>query len=220
MKVFCIIPALNEEQTIGEVVKKVKPLCSEVVLVDDGSSDRTAEIAAAAGAVVLKHPLNRGQGAALETGNEYALKKGAEIIFHFDADGQFSVEDIPAVLAPLLSGQADVVLGSRFLEKKSQLPPLKEKFFIPIARLVNFLLFSAVLTDPQSGFRAATRAAWEKIPIRQDGMAHCSEIIAKIFKNKLRVVEAPIIVHYNDFGQRFGGGVRIVKDLLLAKLMD
>jgi len=215
-----VIPALNEEITIGAVVAKVKPLVTEVVVVDDGSSDRTREFAAAAGATVLAHPLNRGQGAALATGNEYALSRGAEIIFHFDADGQFSAADIPAVLAPLLAGVADVVLGSRFLEKKSNLPALKEKVFMPIARLVNLVLFGAVLTDPQSGFRAATAAAWEKISINQDGMAHCSEIIAKIFKNKLRVVEVPITVHYHDFGQRFGGGVKIIKDLLLAKLTD
>jgi polyprenyl-phospho-N-acetylgalactosaminyl synthase len=220
MKIFCIIPALNEEKTIGEVVKKIKTLVDNIVVVDDGSSDKTAEIAAAAGAVVLRHPLNRGQGAALETGNQYALNAGAEAVFHFDADGQFFIEDIPAMLEPLIKGKADAVLGSRFLEKKSNLPFLKEKIFMPIARLVNRFLFGIVLTDPQSGFRAATVATWKKIKIQQDGMAHCSEIIAKIFKNKLRVIEIPITVRYNDFGQRFGSGVRIVKDLLLAKLMD
>jgi polyprenyl-phospho-N-acetylgalactosaminyl synthase len=220
MRIFCIIPALNEEKMIGEVVAKVKPLVSEVVLIDDGSRDHTREIAAAAGAVVLRHQINRGQGAGLETGNQYALQNGAEIILHFDADGQFLAEDIPAVLAPLISGQADMVFGSRFLEKKSELPWLKEKIFMPIARLVNLILLGAVLTDPQSGFRAGTAAAWQKIRINQNGMAHCSEIIAKVFKNKLRVLEVPITVRYDEFGQKFSGGVRIVKDLLLAKLMD
>jgi polyprenyl-phospho-N-acetylgalactosaminyl synthase len=220
MKIFCIIPALNEEKMIGEVVKKVKPLVDEVVLVDDGSRDQTRELAAAAGAVVLRHQINRGQGAALETGNQYALQNGAEIILHFDADGQFLAEDIPAVLAPLISGQAEMVFGSRFLEKKSELPWLKEKIFMPIARLVNLLLLGAVLTDPQSGFRAGTSAAWQQIRINQNGMAHCSEIIAKVFKNRLRVIEVPITVRYDEFGQKFSGGVRIVKDLLLAKLMD
>jgi polyprenyl-phospho-N-acetylgalactosaminyl synthase len=220
MKIFCIIPALNEEKMIGEVVRKVKPLVDEVVLVDDGSRDQTRELAAAAGAVVLRHQINRGQGAALETGNQYALQNGAEIILHFDADGQFLAEDIPAVLAPLISGQTDMVFGSRFMEKKSELPWLKEKIFMPIARLVNLLLLGAVLTDPQSGFRAGTAAAWLAIRINQNGMAHCSEIIAKVFKNKLRVIEVPITVRYDEFGQKFSGGVRIVKDLLLAKLMD
>jgi polyprenyl-phospho-N-acetylgalactosaminyl synthase len=220
MKIFCVIPALNEAATISDVIKKIKPLTSEVVVVDDGSLDKTAELAAASGAVVLKHPINRGQGAALETGNQYSLNKGAEIIFHFDADGQFSLEDIPAILAPIINNEADAVLGSRFLEKRSNLPWLKEKIFMPIARLVNRLLFGVVLTDPQSGFRALSAEAWRKIKIKQDGMAHCSEIIAKIFKNKLRVREVPITVRYDNFGQRFGGGVRIIKDLLLAKLLD
>jgi polyprenyl-phospho-N-acetylgalactosaminyl synthase len=220
MNIFCVIPAFNEEKTISEVVNKVKSLVDNIVVVDDGSSDHTAEIAISAGAVVLQHPLNRGQGAALETGNQYALAKGAEVIFHFDADGQFFVEDIPAVLEPLIKGEVDAVLGSRFLEKKSKLPFLKEKVLMPIARLVNRLLFGIILTDPQSGFRAATAEVWKKIKIKQDGMAHCSEIIAKIFKNKLRVREVSISVRYDDFGLRFGGGVRIFKDLLLASLMD
>lgn len=220
MKIFCIIPALNEEKTVGEVIKNIRPLADTVVLVDDGSTDATAQIASREGAVVLSHPINRGQGAALETGNQYALQDGADIIFHFDADGQFSLEDVPEILAPLLSGEADAVLGSRFLEKKSDLPWFKEKVIMPIARLVNFLLFGVVLTDPQSGFRALTADSWKKIKIKQNGMAHASEIIAKIFKNKLRVCEIPIIVQYNEFGQKFSGGVRVVKDLLMAKLTD
>lgn len=220
MRIFCIIPALNEEGTVGEVIKNVKPLVDTVVLVNDGSTDNTARIASEAGAVVLSHPINRGQGAALETGNQYALQNGADIIFHFDADGQFSIEDIERVLNPLLSGDFDAVLGSRFLEKKSKMPFLKEKIFMPIARLVNFFLFGVVLTDPQSGFRALTSDSWKKIKIKQNGMAHCSEIIAKIFKNKLRVCEVPIVVSYDEFGQKFSGGIRVVKDLLMAKLME
>jgi glycosyltransferase involved in cell wall biosynthesis len=220
MKIFCVIPALNEEKNVGEVIKKILPLVDTVVLVDDGSSDDTAEIAAAAGAVVLSHPINRGQGAALETGNQYALQNGADIIFHFDADGQFSPEDVPEILAPLVSGEFDAVLGSRFLEKKSNLPLFKEKVIMPLARLVNFLFFGIVLTDPQSGFRALSAASWKKISIEQNGMAHASEIIAKIFKNKLRVCEVPIFVHYKEFGQKFSGGIRIFKDLLIARLME
>ena len=226
MKVFCIIPAYNEAQSIGEVIAKVKPLVAEVVVVDDGSSDATVEIAWQAGATVLQHPINRGQGAALETGNQYALKNGAEIIFHFDADGQFSYQDIPAVLAPLMAGTAEAVLGSRFLGKKSNMPVAKEKIIMPLARFVNRLL-GVKLTDPQPGFRALTSEAWKKITIEQRGMAHSSEILHKIFKNKLKVVEVPITVTYHHFGQGlFGGkgsgagGIRILKDLLLAKLMD
>ncbi|MFA5248111.1 MAG: glycosyltransferase family 2 protein [Patescibacteria group bacterium] len=230
MRIFCIIPALNEEKTIGEVVKKVKPLVDEIVLVDDGSSDRTAQIATEFGAVILRHPLNRGQGAALETGNQYALKNGADIIFHFDADGQFSTEDISTVLAPLLSSESDAVLGSRFLGKESNMPAFKKKVIMPIARLVNNVLLGVELsglTDPQCGFRAMTSSAWRKISIKQGGMAHTSEIISKIIRNKIKVKEVPITVTYHRAGQGFfggrgtgSGGIRVVKDLLLAKLMD
>jgi glycosyltransferase involved in cell wall biosynthesis len=227
MRVFCIIPALNEEKYISEVVAKVKPLVSELVVVDDGSTDKTAELARVAGATVLKHMINSGQGASLETGNQYALNQGADIIFHFDADGQFSVEDIPEVLAPLKSGEAEAVLGSRFMGKESNMPAFKKKIIMPIARLVNRLLLGVKLTDPQSGFRAMTASAWRKITIEQKGMAHNSEILYKIFKDKLKVKEVPIKVIYHRAGQGlFGGrgmgsgGIRIIKDIILAKLMD
>lgn len=220
MKVFCVIPALNEEKYISEVVAKVKPLVSEVIVVDDGSTDRTAELACAAGATVLHHLLNSGQGASLETGNQYALKHGADIIFHFDADGQFSVDDIPEVLAPLLSGEVEAVFGSRFLGKESNMPAFKKKVIMPIARLVNYLLLGVKLTDPQSGFRAMTAAAWRKISIEQKGMAHASEILSKTVKNKIKIKEVPIKVIYRRFGLKFSGGIRIIKDIIMAKLMD
>jgi glycosyltransferase involved in cell wall biosynthesis len=227
MKIFCIIPALNEEKYIGEVVAKVKPLVSEVVVIDDGSNDKTAELARSAGAVVLTHLLNSGQGASLETGNQYALNNSADIIFHFDADGQFLTEDIPEVLAPILSGEAEAVFGSRFMGKESNMPDFKKKVIMPIARLVNRWLLGVRLTDPQSGFRAMTAAAWRKIPIEQKGMAHASEILAKVVKNKLIIKEVPIKVIYHRVGQGFfggrgvgSGGIRVVKDIILAKLME
>jgi glycosyltransferase involved in cell wall biosynthesis len=227
MKIFCIIPALNEEKYIGQVVANVKPLVDEVVVVDDGSTDKTAELARSVGATVLSHLLNSGQGASLETGNQYALSKGADIIFHFDADGQFSSEDIPEVLAPILSGEAEAVFGSRFMGKESNMPPFKKKIIMPIARLVNRWLLGVKLTDPQSGFRAMTSSAWRKIPIKQKGMAHASEILAKAVKNKLIIKEVPIKVIYHRVGQGFfggrgvgSGGIRVVKDIILAKLMD
>jgi glycosyltransferase involved in cell wall biosynthesis len=227
MKIYCIIPALNEEKYIGEVVAKVKPLVSEVVVVDDGSTDKTADLARSGGAVVLTHLLNSGQGASLETGNQYALKNGAEIIFHFDADGQFLTEEIPEVLAPILSGEAEAVFGSRFMGKESNMPDFKKKVIMPIARLVNRWLLGVKLTDPQSGFRAMIATAWRKIPIEQKGMAHASEILAKAVKNKLIIKEVPIKVIYHRVGQGFfggrgvgSGGIRIVKDIIMAKLME
>ena len=227
MKIFCVIPALNEEENIKKVVGAVKPLVDEVVVVDDGSTDGTASKARTAGAVVLRHLFNCGQGAALETGNQYSLRRGADVIMHFDADGQFSVEDIPAIIEPLAKGEAEAVLGSRFLGKESNMPLFKKKVIMPIGRLVNKFLLEVELSDPQCGFRALTSSAWRKIAIGQKGMAHASEILSKIIRNKIKIKEVPVGVAYHRAGQGvFGGrgagagGIRVIKDLLLAKLMD
>lgn len=227
MKTVIVIPAYNEEKNIAEVVKKVKPLVDEIVVVDDGSGDQTVRAAREQGVVVLKHLINRGQGAALETGNQYALKQKAEIIVHFDADGQFLAEEIKDIVRPIKEGEAEVVFGSRFLGKKSEIPWFKEKIIIPLAGLVNRLLINVSLSDPQSGFRALSKKAAGKIRIENDGMAHCSEILYKVFKNNFKVKEVPITVVYRGFGQgllagkgRGSGGFKIVRDLLMAKLMD
>lgn len=220
MKVFCIIPAINEEANIKEAVERVKSKVAQVVVVDDGSTDRTSELAKEAGAIVLKHFINRGQGAALETGNQYALKNGADVIVHFDADNQFKAEEISEVLKPIIAGEADAVFGSRFLGRENNMPAFKKKVIMPLARLVNRWFLGIRLTDPQCGFRVMTAKAWRKIKIRQDKMAHCSEILYKAHKNNLQIKEIPISVIYNRFGLKFAGGVEVLKDLLLAKLMN
>jgi glycosyltransferase involved in cell wall biosynthesis len=219
MKIICVIPAFNEAKNILTVINLVKPLVSEVIVVDDCSQDETALLATSAGATVLRHVINRGQGAALRTGTQAALDHGAEIIVHFDADNQFRAEEIPDLVAPIMGGQADAVLGSRFLTKKSNLPPVKKIIIHPLARLVNRLFFNIRLTDPQSGFRALSRLVAKKIKIENDGMAHCSEILYQLFKNKFRVVEVPITVTYHRYGQKFSGGLKIIKDLLIQKLI-
>ena len=220
MKTFCIIPAYNEEKTIGEVIDRVKPLVSQVVVVDDGSNDETKKLASERGAVVLSHIINRGQGAALETGNKYALNNGAEIIVHFDADGQFLAEEIKDIISPIVKGEADIVFGSRFLGKKSNLPWFKKYVIIPLAHLVNKIFIGATLTDPQNGFRAMSSETAKKITIEQDGMAHNTEIISKAFENNLKIKEIPVTIIYHDFGQRFSGGLKIIKDLILARLIN
>ncbi len=220
MKIICVIPAWNEEKNISSVITAVKKQIPEVVVVDDGSQDNTSEQARQSGATVLKHIINRGQGAALQTGNEYALTKKADIIVHFDADGQFLSREIPEIIKPLRKQEVDIVFGSRFLEKKSHLPFSKKYFLLPLARLVNKFVLRVDLTDPQSGFRALSSRAAKAITIEQDGMAHCSEIIYKAFQKKLKFQEVPITVIYHNFGQKLGGGIKILKDLLFAKLMN
>lgn len=218
-KTFCVIPAWNEERNIDSVLPAVKTAVDEVVVVDDGSEDNTYLRAKKHGVTVLRHIINKGQGAALETGNQYCLQKGADIIVHFDADGQFLAREIKDIVGPIHAGEVDVVFGSRFLEKRSFIPWKKRKIILPLAKVVNRLLLGSDLTDPQSGFRAFSATAAPKINIEQDGMAHCSEIIHKAFKNDLKMKEIPITVIYRDFGQSFGGGIRIIKDLLLARIV-
>lgn len=219
MKVFCIIPAHNEATRIAKVINKVKPFVDEVVLVNDGSQDNTGELAREAGATVLTHIINRGQGAALQTGNEYALSKQADVVVHFDGDDQFRAEEIPEIIAPILLQESEAVLGSRFLDKKSDLPKMKKNIIMPLARLANKLFFNINLSDPQSGFRALNKEAVQKIKIENDGMAHCSEILYQIFKNNIKVKEVPITVTYHEYGQKISGGVRIMKDLIIKEII-
>ena len=226
MKTFCVIPAYNEEKTVVEVITRVKPLVDRVVVVDDCSVDKTYSLAKAQGVVVLRHIVNRGQGAALATGNEYALGQGADAVVHFDADGQFLANEIRDIVKPIIQEECDVVFGSRFLEKKSKIPWVKKNIIMPIASKINLIFFNIKLTDPQCGFRALSREALKKIKIRQDGMAHCSEIMAKAFSNNLKIKEVPVTIIYHGFGQSiFGGkgrgvgGIRILKDLFLAKIL-
>ena len=219
MTICVVIPAYNEETNITQVVRGVSAVADQVVVVDDCSVDQTARLARQAGAVVLKHIINRGQGAALRTGTDWAVEQGFAIIVHFDADGQFQTADLPVVVGPLLAGRADIVFGSRFLGAAPTMPFLKKYFLLPVARWVNRWLFGVLLTDPQSGFRAFTSAVARRLKWRQDRMAHASEILALSQRQGWRFSEAPITVVYNHFGQGLGGGLKIMKDLFIKKLM-
>ncbi|MBT6691472.1 glycosyltransferase family 2 protein [Candidatus Parcubacteria bacterium] len=219
MKIFVVIPAWNEAKRIRQVLQSLISLPYEVVVVDDASTDETAEIVREFPVYLLRHRLNRDQGAALQTGNDFALSHGADVIVHFDADGQFLVEEIKDLAQPVIDGVCDVVFGSRFLEKKSKMPWFKKNIMFPIARLVNRILLGIKLTDPQSGFRVLSRQVAEAIIIEQDGKAHCSEIAAKVFEHKFKVKEVPMTVIYHEFGQGLSGGIKIVKDLIFSKLL-
>jgi glycosyltransferase involved in cell wall biosynthesis len=222
VKIFCVIPAFNEEKNIATVINQVKPLVDVVVVVDDCSSDLTVDYAAKTGAVLLKHIINRGQGAALRTGTEYCLNNNADIIVHFDADGQFLSQDIEKVVAPIKNGEAQVVFGSRFLDSahSSEMPIFKKYFIMPLAKAVNKIFFNINLTDPQSGFRAMSSEAARKINWKQDRMAHCSEIMFEVKKNNFKVKEIPTKVIYHNFGQSFSGGLKILKELFIAMLVN
>lgn len=221
MRVFTVVPAYNEAQTISRVVAALKDKVAQVIVIDDGSEDQTAELAKQAGAKVARHLINRGQGAALQTGIDLALKQGAEIIVTFDADDQFVAEEISQVIAPILRGEARAVLGSRFL-KKDNLTPWDKKIVLKIATFITRLYTGLNITDTHNGFRAFSKIAAEAIKIRQDGMAHGSEILEQIKKHKLKFIEAPVTVKYSDYslrkGQKLSNSFKIIFDLLLSRL--
>ncbi len=218
MKTIAVIPAYNEERTIADVVMEVQKYVNEVVVVDDGSTDHTMEHAKKAGAIVYFHFINRGQGAALETGKRIALLREADIIITYDADGQFVAEEIVSVVKPVAEGRADVVLGARF--GKSDIPPVK-RFFLKGATIFTRLTSGLNLSDTHNGFRAFSREAAKKITIEQNRMAHASEILEKIGRHSLRYEEVPVTVKYFSpqvrRGQRLPDYLRILFDLFLGK---
>ena len=216
MKIYIVIAAYNEEKNIENILKSLLNFNYNIIVVDDGSIDKTAEIVKKYPVILLKHSINRGQGASLVTGTEYAYQKGAEIVVHFDADGQHLVSEISKVINPIINKEVDVVLGSKFLQK-NKIPFLKKYLIIKPALIFNNLLTGLKLTDVHNGFRALSRKAIALINIKQDGMAHASEIIIEIKKHKLEYKEVAVTIIYNKFGQGLRGGLRILKDLIFNK---
>ena len=186
MKVIVVMPAFNEETTVAEAVRSVIPYCDEVLVVNDGSKDRTAECARTAGASVLTHIINRRYtlGAALRTGIAGALLKGADIILTFDADLQHDAKDIPRMVEPIKKGEADVVIGSRFLKNYStelKTGGTHRRLGGFIANILTFILYGHYSSDTQSGLRAFSRAAASKLQIGSMRMEVSSEIIGEVF---------------------------------------
>jgi len=200
-KVAIVIAAFNEERSIGAVIKGLqKGGYRNIIVVDDGSRDHTSSLAESAGATVLRHILNRGQGAALKTGIDYAVQQGADLIVTFDADGQHRVEDLPALLKPIQNGEVQVTLGSRFLRPGSNVPWLRRQFLKGGAFLFK-VLYGVRLTDSHNGLRALSRHAAETIEISSDRMEHASEIIDQIGLHKLTYREIPVVIKYTSYSK-------------------
>jgi len=220
VRCFIVIAAFNEAGRVGRVVQEVRARYSDVIVVDDGSIDATAAEAMEAGAIVLSHAINRGQGAALQTGIEYALGHGAEVIVTFDADGQHRAEDIDTLLAPVRDRGFDVALGSRFLHGDPSIPPVR-KLTLRLGVVFTRWVSGIRVTDTHNGFRAFSRAAAGRIVIRQDRMAHASEILDTIARCRMRYCEVPTDVRYTTHslrkGQRSSAAFRIALDFLLGR---
>jgi glycosyltransferase involved in cell wall biosynthesis len=209
---WVVIAAYNEGKVIRGVVREVVQDGWQVVVVDDGSRDHTIEEARAGGALVVRHPINLGQGAALQTGIDYAIRRGARYIVTFDADGQHNAADIPALIDAL--ADADVALGSRFLGKRIEGATARRKVLLRTATMVSNGLSGMKLTDAHCGFRAIRASVAPKLRIRQDRMAHASELLRKIHTSGVRVVEVPTTVRYTEHSMSKGqGGVQAVRIL-------
>ena len=218
-EVWLVVPLYNEAAVIGEVVRRARAVFPNVVCVDDGSSDASAQEAERAGAVVVRHPVNLGQGAALQTGFEYALAvPGMRWVVTFDADGQHQVQDVVAMLDKARAEQLDVVFGSRFLDDRTQAGTLK-KLVLRAAVAYTNLTTSTKLTDAHNGLRVISRAVLSRVNITQNRMAHASELVAQIGALDVRYGESPVHVLYTDYsrskGQSLWNAVNILVELML-----
>jgi polyprenyl-phospho-N-acetylgalactosaminyl synthase len=219
--IWLVTPAFNEERVIAGTLKSVMSIFTNVVVVDDCSTDKTTEIALESGAHVCRHPVNLGQGAALQTGIDYALAQGAEHIVTFDADGQHRPGDALAMIEALVAQKGDIALASRFLGSAEGMS-IRKRYFLKAATLYTRLSTGLSLSDTHNGLRALTRAAAQKIRIRQNRMAHASEILDEVKRHGLRYIEVPCRIIYTDYsrakGQRMSGAFAIMFDLYLRKL--
>jgi glycosyltransferase involved in cell wall biosynthesis len=221
-QVHVVIAAYNEGAMISRVVADVRRAGYPVVVVDDGSRDDTADIAATAGAEVVRHPFNLGQGAALQTGIDHALARGAGFVVTFDADGQHRVSEIPRLTDALVRERADFALGSRFLGQAApNLPPLR-RLMLQAATLFTRLTTGLEVTDTHNGLRAMTRRGAAAIRLRQNRMAHASECLSQIGASGLRYVERPVTIEYTAYslakGQNIRDSVLILLDLFARRL--
>tara|TARA_A100001037_G_scaffold40422_1_gene31481 strand:+ start:1331 stop:2221 length:891 start_codon:yes stop_codon:yes gene_type:complete len=195
MKISIGIPAFNEEDNIAKIIIKLKEITDSIIVCDDGSSDATGRIAQDLGALVVKHEKNQGYGAAINSIFKKSIEINSDVLVTFDSDGQHRIEDLETVLEPIIENKSDIVIGSRFLEEKSDMPNYR-KFGIKLITQVTNASIKKKITDSQSGFRAYNKKVLEKIVPSEYGMGISTEILIKASREGLRITEVPIKVLY------------------------
>ncbi len=215
--VWVVIPVFNEAQVLQSVVESALTVFPNVVCVDDGSRDGSVEAVLRTRAHLVRHPVNLGQGAALQTGLSYArAQPGAEYFVTFDADGQHRLEDAQKMLDMARSPDVDLVLGTRFAEHAATVP-LAKRLILRTAVLLSPAGRKLRLTDAHNGLRVLTRPVVEDLHITMNGMAHASEIVSYLGRSSWRVREVPVSIRYTDYsrskGQSLLNGVNILFDL-------
>jgi glycosyltransferase involved in cell wall biosynthesis len=223
LDVWIVVPAFNEAGVIGGVITDLRSVFTHVVCVDDGSDDDTGDIALRAGAHLVRHPVNLGQGAAIQTGVEYARRQpGAQVFATFDADGQHRVEDLVAMIDRLGRGDVDVVIGTRFGPGVSR-PPLLKRVVLQTAVRLSPRGRRLGLTDSHNGLRVFNKTVADGLDITMNGMGHATEFIMLIAENRWRVAEQPVEVLYTEYssakGQPLLNGVNIIVDGFLRGRM-
>jgi glycosyltransferase involved in cell wall biosynthesis len=219
--VWVVVAAYNEALVISRVVADLMHHRYAVVVVDDGSIDDTGRVARVAGAKIVTHPFNLGQGAALQTGIQFALGNGADYIVTFDADGQHRASDIETLIESLKTQHVDFALGSRFLGHAPAMPSAR-RALLKAATCFTRLATGLRLTDTHNGLRAMTRRGASHIALRQNRMAHASELLHQIARSGLGYVEVPVTIEYSAYslakGQRLSDSLRILVDLSAQRL--
>lgn len=218
--VWIVIPAFNEGSVIGDVITDVRSAFANVVCVDDGGRDDTGDRAFAAGAHVVRHPVNLGQGAAIQTGVEYARSQpGAQIFATFDADGQHRVDDVIRMIERLRTTDLDIVIGTRFAEQPPERMPVLKRLLLPIVAKLSPSSRKLRLTDAHNGLRVFNKTVADNLHLTMNGMSHASEFVTLIVENGWRVAEEPVHILYTDYsmskGQPLVNGVNIIVDGLL-----
>lgn len=223
MRLFIIVPAYNESQTIQPVLERIKQhyQANQIIVIDDGSSDNTYELAKACGVRVYRHILNRGLGGALGTGLAVAKELAADIAVTLDADGQHDPEEIKRLIAPIEKQEAHCVIGSRLLNHTSGMPLIRRAYNM-VGNIITWIIFGVWTTDSQSGFRAFSKYAIDMIDVRTNRMEVSSEFFKEIRAKGLSFKEVPIKAIYTDYsmskGQGFFVGIKTVARLILLRL--
>jgi glycosyltransferase involved in cell wall biosynthesis len=214
--IVAAIPCFNEERFIGSVVLKVKKHVDKVIVIDDGSTDASVEVATDAGAVVRSHGSNKGYGAAIRTALNCGREEGSDVLVIIDGDGQHKASDIPRLVKPVLEGEADVAIGSRFLGKATG-SPLYRRLGQRVLNVATNVGSGRKLSDSQSGFRAYSAEALRKLNLTENGMSVSSEMQFAISSKGLKVAEVPIDVCYADKAKRnpVGHGVNVLSRVLV-----
>ena len=219
---WLVIPCFNEGQVIFDVIANARQTFPNIVAVNDGSRDNSAEAIHAAGAHLVNHPVNLGQGAAIQTGVEYArAQPGAQYFVTFDADGQHQVKDVVAMVERLRTEPVDIIVGTRFAGQDNSQVPWIKRVVLKTVVMLSPRTKRLGLSDAHNGLRAFNRKVAEEMDIRMNGMSHASEIVAMIDNHGWRVAEQPVDILYTEYsmskGQSLINGVNILADGLMAR---